>query len=352
MAINLAEKYSSAVDEVFRKGTLTQPLTSQNTAEFIGAQTVKVYSMGTAEMNDYKTSGANRYGTPEELGDTTQELTLTRKRSFAFTIDATNRLDSPEGVRDAAKALRRQIDQRVIPELDGYRLAAAAKGAGISEYYTPDKSTIVSTLLDITARMDNEEVPESGRYFYASPKVVNLLKSTDELLKTGAADNALIKGAVGEIDGMAVIKTPESRLPVGAWGVIVHPEAIVAPVKLAEYKVHENPPGIAGNLVEGLVYYDCFVLDNKKNAVAVGYTSFNITMTGTTVNKIAGYPAGTFVYKAGASVTAPKFGDDLSSWTALPADGATTASSGNKLCVAVRGSDGKCVTFSNVVTVA
>ena len=60
MAINLAEKYSSAVDEVFRKGTLTQPLTSQNTAEFIGAQTVKVYSMGTAEMNDYKTSGANR----------------------------------------------------------------------------------------------------------------------------------------------------------------------------------------------------------------------------------------------------------------------------------------------------
>ena len=187
MAINLAEKYSSAVDEVFRKGTLTQPLTSQNTAEFIGAQTVRVYSMDTAEMNDYKTSGANRYGTPEELGDTTQELTLTRKRSFTFTIDATNAADTPEGVRDAAKALRRQIDQRVIPELDGYRLAAAAKGAGISEYYTPDKSTIVSELLGITAQMDNSEIPESGRYFYASPKVENLLKSTDELLKTSEA---------------------------------------------------------------------------------------------------------------------------------------------------------------------
>lgn len=75
-------------------------------------------------------------------------------------------------------------------------------------------------------------------------------------------------------------------------------------------------------------------------------------MTGTKVNKILGYPAGTFVYKAGASVTAPKFGDDLSAWTVLPADGSTTASSGNKLCVAVRGADGKCVTFSNVVTVA
>ena len=40
-----------------------------------------------------------------------------------------------------------------------------------------------TALLDITAKMDNNEVPESGRYFYASPKVVNLLKSTDELLR-------------------------------------------------------------------------------------------------------------------------------------------------------------------------
>lgn len=308
--------------------------------------------METAELNDYKTTGANRYGTPEELGDTTQELTLSRQRSFTYTIDATNAADSPEGVRDAAKSLRREIDERVIPELDGYRLASAAKGAGIMDFYTPDKSTIMSELLSITAQMDNEEVPEAGRYFFALPKVVNLLKSTDELLKTSAADGAILNGVVGEVDGMSVIKTPSKRLPIGAWGVIIHPAAIVAPVKLAEYKVHENPPGIAGNLVEGLVYYDCFVLDNKKNAVAVGFTVFDITMTGAKVNKIEGWPAGTLVYKAAASVTAPKFGDNLSGWTVLPADGTTTASSGNKVCVAVRGADGKCVTFSNVVTVA
>lgn len=352
MAINLAEKYSSAIDEVFKKGSLTDSIASQKKYEFIGAQTVKVYSMDTAEMNDYKTTGTNRYGTPEELGDNVQEMTLTRKRSFAYTIDATHAADSPEGVRDAAQSLRRQLDERVIPELDGYRLAAAAKGAGYSEFYTPSKSTIVSELLNITAQIDNAEVPETGRIFYAVPKVVNLLKSSDELLKTDEATKALINGAVGEIDGMAVVKTPTSRLPVGAWGIIIHPEAIAAPVKLAEYKVHDNPPGIAGSLVEGLVYYDCFVLDKKKNAIAVGYDSFNITMTDTKVDPIKGFPAGTFVYKAAASVTAPKFGDNISSWTALPADGTTTAASGNKVCVAVMDADGKCVTFSNVVTVA
>lgn len=354
MAINLAEKYSSAVDEVFRKGALTTPLENNDQVDFIGAQTVKVYSMDTAEMNDYKTTGANRYGIPEELGDSVQELTLTRKRSFAFTIDATNAADTPEGVRDAARALRRQLDERVIPELDGYRLAAAAKDAKFVEYYTPDKSTIISNIASMSANLSNEEVPTTNRLFFADPRVVQKLMLTDELLKTNAATDAVLNGSVGRICGTTLIETPEPRLPVGAWGIIIYAGATVCPVKLAQYKVHDNPPGIAGSLVEGLVYYDAFVFNNKKCGIGVFYNGdgFTISMTGTKVNKIAGFPAGTFVYKAASSVTAPKFGDDLSSWTALPADGSTTASSGNKVCVAVRDADGKCVTFSNVVTVA
>ena len=81
MAVNLATKYSDKVDEVFRLGALTTSMAGGK-YEFTGAQTVKVYSMGTAEMNDYKATGSNRYGNPEELEDTTEELTLTQKRSF------------------------------------------------------------------------------------------------------------------------------------------------------------------------------------------------------------------------------------------------------------------------------
>lgn len=99
MAVNLATKYSDKVDEVFRLGALTTSMAGGK-YEFTGAQTVKVYSMGTAEMNDYKATGSNRYGNPEELEDTTEELTLTQKRSFTFTIDATNAVDSPAGITD------------------------------------------------------------------------------------------------------------------------------------------------------------------------------------------------------------------------------------------------------------
>jgi len=35
------------------------------------------------------------------------------------------------------------------------------------------------------------------------------------------------------------------------------------------YKQHENPQGINGWLVEGRIYYDAFVLKNKKTAIYV-----------------------------------------------------------------------------------
>ena len=41
----------------------------------------------------------------------------------------------------------------------------------------------------------------------------------------------------------------------------------MAPVKLEDYKIHEDPPGISGSLVEGRVCYDAFILENKKKAI-------------------------------------------------------------------------------------
>ena len=38
-------------------------------------------------------------------------------------------------------------------------------------------------------------------------------------------------------------------------------------MKLEDYKVHTDPPGISGSLVEGRIVYDAFVLDNKAKAI-------------------------------------------------------------------------------------
>ena len=83
----------------------------------------------------------------------------------------------------------------------------------------------------------------------------------------------LLKGQMGEVDGIPIITVPRSYLPENTAFMLTNPIATTAPVKLSEYKVHDNPPGINGWLVEGRVYYDAFVLNNKKKAIYVHKTA-------------------------------------------------------------------------------
>lgn len=76
-----------------------------------------------------------------------------------------------------------------------------------------------------------------------------------------------LKGVIGNLDGMAVVKIPASRLPENFGFMIAHPCATVAPTKLEDYKIHQDAPGISGSLVEGRICYDAFVLKNKTKAI-------------------------------------------------------------------------------------
>lgn len=86
-------------------------------------------------------------------------------------------------------------------------------------------------------------------------------------METNVGNELRLQGVIGILDGMNVQKIPANRLPNGFGFMIAHPVATVAPVKLEDYTVHENPPGISGSLVEGRIVYDAFVLDNKAKAI-------------------------------------------------------------------------------------
>ena len=86
-------------------------------------------------------------------------------------------------------------------------------------------------------------------------------------METDVGNELRLKGVIGILDGMAVQKIPAVRLPAGFGFMAAHPCATVAPVKLEDYTVHDNPPGISGALVEGRVCYGAFVLDNKAKAI-------------------------------------------------------------------------------------
>jgi len=272
MAINYASKYSDKVIERFNLQSLTGK--GLNTDyDWSGVQTVTAYSIPTVSMNDYdRTAASNRYGSPAELQDTKQDMTLTKDRSFTFTIDKGN-LTEQMGVKEAGKCLRRQIDEVVTPEIDQYRLAAWASKTGVQTNTT--KAALSATnaydaFLDAQCALDDAKVPSKGRVCYVSPKFFKFLKQSDSFIKASdIAQKMLINGQVGEVDGVSIIKVPSSYLPANVGFELMLPRVSTSPMKLTEYKVHDNPPGINGKLVEGRVIYDCFVFDQLVKGIYV-----------------------------------------------------------------------------------
>lgn len=113
MTMNYAKKFSTKVDERFYKDSQALMATS-NEYEFTGVNTVDVYSIPVSAMNDYARTGASRYGTPAELQNSIQSMTLTKDRAFTFTIDRGNKIQT-QMVMDAGKALARQLREVVVP---------------------------------------------------------------------------------------------------------------------------------------------------------------------------------------------------------------------------------------------
>lgn len=266
MAINYAAKYSSVVDERFSLATVTNIAFNTN-YDWIGVKTVNVYSLPTAPLNDYTRSGANRYGVPQELEDSVQEMTLTQDKGFTMTIDRGNDMDQMN-VKGAASVLARQIREVITPTVDTYRLGVMSANAGGTAVETPDETNAYKSFLLGQEYMGDNKVPMGGRIAYVTYEFFNFLKLDPSFVKQGDMSQSMVtNGVLGMVDGIPLIPVPSSYLPADANFMIVHPIAAVAPIKLSEYHIHVDPPGISGSLIEGRIYYDAFVLESKTDAI-------------------------------------------------------------------------------------
>ena len=237
--INYAEKYEAQVDERFKVASVTESAVNRNYS-FDGVNKINIYSIETAPLNDYnRESASNRYGIAKELGN----------------------------------ALQRQIDEVVTPAIDKYRINVMAKNAGtVLKQIITDKNAYQSFITASVELIENK-VPTESRIAFVSPLFYMLMKSDKDFTGYGdKVNNVAVTGSIAKIDGINIIVVPSDYLPERTNFIITHPTATVSPVKLAEYKTYDNPPGISGWLCEGRIYYDAFVLNNKKKAIIVSQT--------------------------------------------------------------------------------
>ena len=271
MAKVYTEKFAEKIDERFSPTTVTHAATN-NDYDFVGAKTVKVTSINTVALGDYDRDKG--YGAAKTIDNTVQELTMRKDRSFKIVLD---KMDEEETKIRAGEVLARQKREVIDPEMEKYRLGIMLDvvTAG-SNKITGAASKYYENFLAANEKLDDADVPKSGRVAFVTPAFLNKLKLDANFIKASdLGQQMLLKGQVGEVDGVAILAAKKAWMEDNTSSttikydcLIAHKSATVAPVKLAEYKIITDSEDYSGTVFLGRIYYDCFVLNNKKVGLA------------------------------------------------------------------------------------
>ena len=272
MAMNYTEKFAERIDERFYPTTVSHHATN-NDYDFVGAKTIKITSINVGENKDY--DRAKGYGEAQQIGNELQELTMTKDRGFKIVLD---KMDEEETKIKAGEVLARQKREVTDPEVEKYRF-----GKMLDVVSASDTNKIVGEagkeyekFLDANMALDDANIPTVGRVAFVTPAFLKGLKLNDSFIKaTEIAQNMLIRGQIGELDGVPIVKVTKAWMEdntaettVKYDCLIAHKSATVAPIKLAEYKVITDSEDYSGTVFLGRFYHDCFILNNKKKGLA------------------------------------------------------------------------------------
>ena len=278
MAINLATKYSDKIASYFSLKSVVHGNTN-NDYKFTGAKTIQIYTPITQPLSDYNRSGIHRYGTPSEMQDTIQELSLAKDRSFSITIDRGNNSEQMS-VKEAGKMLALELEEQVIPEMDKYALGKFIDNAGTINVLSsaPTDTDIIATLSDAMIQLSNKNVPKDDRVIYIGWSYFGMMRVANEFIGNDMLGKQILeKGALGQFMGASVVPVPDNYLVKNGkkcYFLIAHKNSVLQPKTIQDYFVKQNPPGINGALLEGRFRYDAFVLGAKADGV-IAYVEAN-----------------------------------------------------------------------------
>jgi hypothetical protein len=269
MAVNLALKYASQLDQIWTHASYTDNWINKK-YNFDGVDTVKVYTVTSVAPGDYsRTSTGDRFGGNAELQDTIATYQITNDKSFKIAIDRGN-FEQGMRAKKAGEVMRIQMNEQIIPMIDKDRLATAAAGAtAVSQAVTATTDAYQDTL-KLNEYLDEDKAPLEGRVLWVTPAEYNLIKTaiTTNILASGYNDKLVGKGFVGELDGVPVVKVPTSYFPAGVKAILCHRDALLGVRQVTETRIVTDSEFVSGSILLGRFIFGSFILDAKKHGVA------------------------------------------------------------------------------------
>lgn len=269
MAVNLAQKYSSVLDQVFTAGSYTDKYVNKK-YDFDGVQTINVYTVTTVEPTNYnRAETGDRFGGNNELQNIVTPYTLKNDKSFKLVIDRGN-YEQTALAEKAGAVMKAEMEERVIPMIDADRLKAAATGAtAVSQAITAGNNAYTD-ILKAEAFLDEDKAPVEGRVLFVTPGYYNTIKEyiTTTMHADTYSSKLISRGYVGELDGIPVVKVPTSYFPTKTNAVLWHRDALLGAKQIMNTRIKTDSELVDGTLLLGRFIYGSFVLNGKKKSVA------------------------------------------------------------------------------------
>lgn len=280
--INLATKYSQKVVDKFYLESVILGKTSKE-YDWDGVQSIKVWTINTYDPTDYNKpandnaiSGQHkRYGDTYEVADTIQTMTLTQDKAVSLSVDKGNNTEQML-IKNAGKVASLELREKFVPMFDKYCLSVwgdPANAGTVTELASPSKDNILDAVSAHVTALRNKFATVDDAYCYIGESNYALLLMAKEFINynnPSFAPQHLEKGVMGKVRGLQIVPVPDSYFTdTNINFVTVKRSAVLAPTKIKDMKVHSDPVGISGALLEIRWLYDAFVLDTKKDGIAV-----------------------------------------------------------------------------------
>mgnify|MGYP006390887571 FL=1 len=269
MAVNLAQKYSSVLDQVFTAGSYTDKYVNKK-YDFDGVQTINVYTVTTVEPTNYnRAETGDRFGGNNELQNIVTPYTLKNDKSFKLVIDRGN-YEQTALAEKAGAVMKAEMEERVIPMIDADRLKAAATGATAVSQAITAGTNAYTDILKAEAFLDEDKAPVEGRVLFVTPGYYNTIKEyiTTTMHADTYSSKLISRGYVGELDGIPVVKVPTSYFPTKTNAVLWHRDALLGAKQIMNTRIKIDSELVDGTLLLGRFIYGSFVLNGKKKSVA------------------------------------------------------------------------------------
>ncbi|MGN1340933.1 MAG: hypothetical protein ACI4WS_11620 [Oscillospiraceae bacterium] len=288
--IEYAKVFQKELDKQVLEGS-TSGWMEENASQVIynGGSEIKLPKMSLQGLGSYSRGDGYVSGAVTYAYET---FTLTQDRGRRFRIDAVDVDESGFGLAAANVAAEFQRTQ-VIPEIDAYRYSKLAAAAGIRATYTPDKSTVMSSLLAQLGEVRDITGDEGDVVIVMSRPVYDKLMLSGEIsyaVESASFKQGGLEFAVKTINGVPVIPVPSARMKTaytfkadgdggftatsGAKDInwlICPKSAPIAVSKTDNVKIitPENNQFADAWDIDYRKYHDLFVPDNKKSVIAV-----------------------------------------------------------------------------------